>query len=267
MFARLRIGLTVVFLCVITLLLAPIQLLAIRFDWPFAQTLPLLWHKLAVRLIGLKIIIHGKCSKERPLLLVANHISWMDIPVLGSIAPMSFIAKHEVATMPGASVLAKLQRTTFVEREARRQVSSQVSEISERLDKGDAMVLFAEGTTCDGNTIGEFKSSLFASAQAALENSPTSKVMIQPVSIAYTHLHGVPLGRIMRKETSWIGDEDLLPHALDVLKRGAYTVVVSFGEPIEFDVDGNRKRIAKQTHAEVREMFLKSLHGSGVEAA
>ena len=157
--------------------------------------------------------------------------------------------------------LSTLQRTVFVERERRHRSGDQASEIALRLKAGDAMVLFAEGTTGVGNLLLPFKSTLFGAATMAVGHGGADEVAIQPVSIAYTRRHGMPLGRAGRMALSWIGDQDLAPHITGLLREGAVDVEVRFGEPVVFSAQSNRKEAARLVEARVREMAQAALRG------
>jgi 1-acyl-sn-glycerol-3-phosphate acyltransferase len=259
--ARLRIAFMVLVLGLLTLVSMPLQALAIRFGWPLARFLPWLWHRVACPLAGLRVIVHGAPSASRPLMLVANHQSWADIIALGHVMPLSFIAKSEVREWPGFGMLARLQRTIFVERDDRRRTAEQAHAIADRLTAGDAMVLFAEGTTSDGNEVLPFKTALFGAAQAALRRSDANAVAIQPVSIAYVRAHGLPLGRYHRPLAAWPGDVTLAPHLLRFLREGAIDVEISFAAPIVFTGESDRKAVARKAEAEVRRMMAESLAG------
>ena len=237
----------------------PVQGLAIRWGLRIAHRLPMRFHRRALRALGVRVTVTGKPAADRPLLLTANHASWLDILVLGSLMPMSFIAKSEVAGWPVFGTLARLQRTVFVERERRARTGDQTREIAERLGAGDAMVLFPEGTTGDGNTVLPFRSALLGAARAAMENGNHAHVLVQPVAIAYTRLHGLPIGRQWRPLVAWIGDEDLMPHLLGIARDGAVDVTVAFGEPIAFDRDGDRKRVTIAAETAVRRMLSAAL--------
>lgn len=260
MIGYLRLITLVVVLFLFTLILAPIQLVAIKLNLELAKHLPTYWHKLAIWLAGVRVHVNGQIPKTRPLLIVSNHISWMDIPILGSITDLSFIAKREVGEMTGANFLSFLQRTIFVTRENRREAGKQAQAVTNRLLNNEAIVLFAEGSTFDGTLLGEFKSSLFGSAQYALASNLMETIHIQPISIAYTTCHGIHMGRNLRKEVAWVGDQELFPHAKKVLLKSGYDVEVTFGEMIEVDGFARRRDLAAQTHAQVQTMFMRSLH-------
>lgn len=261
MIAAFRVVLVISAFLALTLSLLPVQMLALALGHSVMRRLPRWWHRAMCSIMGLKVHIHGEVSPERPLLLVSNHISWKDILVLGSCADVVFIAKAEVRTWPVFGWLARLQRSVFVERQERRKTGNQISEVAERLAAGEVVVLFAEGTTSDGNRVLPFNSSLFGAASAALPHAPQGVVHIQPVSIAYVRLHGVPMGRYHRPIAGWPGDVALGPHLLRVIRGGAIDVEVIFGDSIAFDAQSDRKKTARLVEARVREGLNAALHG------
>jgi len=261
MFKSIRIGLALLALGAVTPPMAAMQALAIRSGRFNEKLLPKAWHRIVLKTLGMRVRVVGKMSSERPLLLAANHISWTDICVLGAVAEASFIAKSEVAGWPVVGTLSRLQRTVHIERERRRGSGEQAREIAKRLASRDPMVLFAEGTTSDGNVLQPFKSTLFGAARLALEESGSDRVFVQPVAISYTHIHGMPMGRQHRTVAAWIGDSDLVPHVVALLREGAVDVQVEFGEPVEFTAESNRKEIARLAEQRVRDMRAKALRG------
>ncbi len=261
MIAYLRLILAAAGFALVTLVLLPIQLLFVKTGWSLQKKLPVLFHKIVRRLLGIRIHVHGKMAMNRPLMLAANHSSWADIVVLSAVAEVSFIAKSQVATWPLFGLFAKLQRSVFVEREKRGRTHDQASEIATRLTDGDVMVLFAEGTTSDGNRVLPFKTSLFGAAQVAIRETSAETVTIQPVTIAYTRVHGLPMGRFHRPVIAWPGDVELGPSLIGMLKEGAYDVDVRFGEPVEIDSKSDRKALARLMEERVRAMMQTSLQG------
>jgi len=262
MISKIRNGLILLFVAAVTTAVAVSQVVVLKTGWGNPSLVPRLWHKSILWALGFRVHVVGSLSRKRPLLIVANHISWTDIGVLGSIADVSFIAKAQMQGWPLMGWLSTLQRTVFVERERRHRSGEQAGEIARRLQEGDAMVLFAEGTTGDGNMMLPFKSTLFGAATMAVGHDGVEEVAIQPVAIVYTRRHGMPLGRAGRMALSWIGDEDLVPHVAGLLKRGAVDVEVRFGEPVVFSATSNRKEVARLVEARVREMMRAVLHGA-----
>lgn len=225
-----------------------------RTGLPGAALAPRLWHRTILRVLGIRVHVKGKLAAGRPLLVAANHVSWTDIMVIGATADVYFIAKAELADWPIMGRLAKLQRVIFVERDRKHRSRAQVHAIAERLHSGDPVVLFAEGTTGDGNNLLPFKSTLFGAAQAALLEIPEQSVLVQPVAIAYTRTQGVVMGRRERARVSWIGDTPLLPHLRGLFATSAIDVEVRFGEPVAFSETGDRKAVAREIETRVRSM-------------
>jgi len=220
---------------------------------------PRLWHRMVLRVLGIRLHVHGSLAKQRPLLVASNHISWTDIMVLGSVADVYFIAKSEMAGWPVIGTIARYRRTVFVERERKRKSGEQADEIAARLAHGHPMVLFAEGTTSDGNFVMPFKSSLFGGASRAISEGSVDRVYVQPVAIAYTRLQGLPMGRQHRPHATWIGDAALAPHILALLREGAVDVEVHFGDPVELTARSRRKDVAAAVETEVSRMMQAAL--------
>jgi lyso-ornithine lipid O-acyltransferase len=230
-----------------TLSLMPVQGLGLAMRRPWTRTFPAFYHRWCCRILGFEVRTIGAPTIRRPALFVSNHVSYADITVLGSLIAGSFIAKTEVAGWPLFGWLAKLQRTVFVDRRVRSTVSQRDS-LTARLAAGDALILFPEGTSSDGNRILPFKSALFSAAEAMQAIAP---VVIQPVSIAYTRLDGIPLGRLLRPFFAWYGTAELAPHLWNMIGLGTVEVVVEF-HPLTWFADcGSRKALAQYCEARV----------------
>lgn len=221
-----------------------VGLIAFLLVHPFgrrAQRAVILWHhRTNCRIAGFRIEIRGEMRREHPTLFVCNHISYFDIPIIGALVDGCFVAKSEVAGWPVIGLLAKLQRTVFVERRARRAADHR-SEMTERLEGGDNLILFPEGTSSDGNGVLPFKSSLFAVAEAPVGGQP---VVVQTLSIAYTKLDDMPLGRYLRPFFAWYGDMELAGHLWQALGLGCCTVVLEFHPPVTIEDLGSRKALS-----------------------
>jgi lyso-ornithine lipid O-acyltransferase len=238
------------------------QWIAVALRLPARRLIPVLYHRAICRLLGVRIRVNGQPPRRGPVLLIANHVSWLDICVLTALAPVVFVAKREVSTWPVFGLLAKLQRSVFVDRSRRQATRDTNTEIAARLAEGDPVVLFAEGTSSDGNRVLPFRSSLIGAARTATENGTgASAVAIQPLAIVYTGIDGLPIGRQHRPHVAWYGAMDLLPHLAAVIRRGAIDVTVSFGEPLAFDHSADRKAIARAMEQSVREMRVAALRG------
>lgn len=257
----LRIVYMFLLLSVVTLVLLPAQLIGLYFDLPIRRRIPRLWHKVACHALGIRVHVHGRLEAAKPLLLVANHVSWKDIMVLGSVADVAFIAKTEVRDWPIFGWLARLQKTIFVARDQKRHAGTQVNEIAERLAGDEIVVLFPEGTTSDGNRLLPIKSSLFGAASSAADQVPGQLVHVQPVAIAYTGIQGVAMGRYHRPVAAWPGSIALVPSLMGLMKAGAIDVDVTFGETTPFRKGDNRKALSIQTTMDLRTMLNFSLRG------
>lgn len=239
---------------VFTLPLMPLQYLFVRTRSPWARSFPHWYHRRVCALLGVRLHVQGEVAEDRPVLLIANHVSWLDIPVMSAVAPVSFVAKREVNTWPFVGSLARLQRSVFVDRERRGAVAGTAAEIMGRLRAGDHVVLFAEGTSSDGNGVLPFKTSLFAAAKPSGPQAAELEAGIsaQTLTIAYTRQHGLPLRRRNRPYIAWYGDMDMPSHAWALLKRGPIDVGVRIGPPVALDQFADRKALARYSEAQVR---------------
>ena len=248
----------------LTVPLMPVQAALLRLSPRHARRFPHWYHRHVCRLLGIRIEIDGEVARDRPVLLVANHTSWLDIPVLSAVAPVSFVAKKEVGGWPFVASLARLQRSVFVDRARRTAVGQAAGEILARLAQGDTVVLFAEGTSSDGNRVLPFMTSLFAAAKpsgAVGEQAPDA--VVQTLSLVYTRLHGIPLGRADRTLVGWYGDMEMRSHAWRLLKAGPLDVRIRIGPPVPLANFADRKDLARQSEAEVREHVVRILRARG----
>lgn len=247
-------------LIVVALLLLPFQVAGIVLNNRLQRIVPILFHRAACALIGVRITQVGERSRENPVLLLSNHASWLDISVLGAVAPVVFVAKSEVANWPVFGWLAKLQRTIFVERERRHKTGDAARAMGDRLLGGDVVVLFPEGTSSDGIRILPFRSALIGAVHHTIgDQTHHDRVTVQPVSIAYVRYGGVPVGRALRDKVAWYGETELVPHLMNMLAAGAVDVTVSWGEPVGYGMNADRKRIARDAEAAVRRMTARAL--------
>jgi 1-acyl-sn-glycerol-3-phosphate acyltransferase len=253
---------------VVTLLLAPLQLIGMAFGLRLQRVIPHWYHRMFCALAGVRIREIGHRTIDTPVLILANHVSWLDICVIGALAPVVFVAKSEVARWPVFGWLARLQRTIFIDRQARHKTGAATQEIGDRLLNGDAVVLFAEGTSSDGTRILPFRSALIGAVHHALgSNTKHSTITVQPMSLAYVGFDGLPPGRALRERVAWYGDADLIPHFIGILASGAIDVTVSFGEARAYDMTADRKAIARDAEQAVRRMTTAALRAGPAKAA
>jgi 1-acyl-sn-glycerol-3-phosphate acyltransferase len=231
---------------VFTMLLMPVQAIGLLLHQRWVTSFPRFYHRCCCRILGLRVRRIGEPVTARPVLFAANHVSYLDITIFGSLIAGSFIAKREVVRWPLFGWLAKLQRSVFIDRQIR-STAEQRDSIAGRLAAREALILFPEGTSGDGNRVLPFKSALFSVADQAA----SGPVTVQPVSIAYTRLDGMPIGRRFRPLFAWYGAMAMAPHLWRVLGLGTIEVVVEFHPPTTLAACGSRKTLARYCEARV----------------
>jgi 1-acyl-sn-glycerol-3-phosphate acyltransferase len=239
-----------------TFLLMPVQAFGLALRRPWTTTFPCFYHRRCCRILGLRLRRIGHPTKARPVLFAANHISYLDVTVLGALIAGSFIAKTEVARWPLFGWLALLQRSVFIDRQVR-STARQRDTIAGRLAAKEALILFPESTSGDGNRVLPFKSALFSVA----DHAATGPVTVQPVSIAYTRLDGIPIGRRLRPLFAWYGAMTLAPHLWTMLGLGTVEVVVEFHRPTTLADCGSRKALARYCQERVAGGLANALSG------
>ena len=250
----LRLLIRIILICIWLLFITIFLIILKPFNFSIYDNFPRFFHIGFLKILNIKVNLVGKIHKERPGLLISNHASWLDIPILSSLTNISFIAKSEISKWPLFGFLAKLQDTVFVERRAIK-AAKQKNEINDILLTGKRLVLFPEGTSSDGNRVLKFKSSLFSVVEHSTEN-----YLIQAVTICYKGLNGLPMSRSERPLISWWGDMDLMSHLWNILKLNSTDILVIAHEPIE-EVS-NRKSLAKIAWVQVSQGMGLALSGN-----
>ena len=252
--SRLRAALVLSSFACLTIPLMPVQQVFVWF-WPWmARTFPMYYHRVVLRILGVRIQIDGEALKRGPAIFAANHVSWLDIVILSSLAPVSFIAKRDVKSWPFFGALAQLQRTVFVDRNRRYTTGISRDEMRERLMAGDMLVLFAEGTSGDGARVLPFKSAFFSAAEHP-------GVSVQPLSIVYTGHRNLPMTRRLRPLYAWYGAMEMPPHLWSAMAHGPIEVKIICHPPLTIDAMGDRKSMAKHAENAVRAGLIHALHG------
>jgi 1-acyl-sn-glycerol-3-phosphate acyltransferase len=230
-----------------TLLVAvPVALLVACGQVSLCRRVGHFYWRVAVLIVGLDIVVRGRVCAERPALFVCNHASYLDIVVLGSLLPAAFVAKKDVRDWPVIGLLARLGRTVFVDRRPRKSLH-QRDEMVARLSRDrESVILFPEGTSNDGNHVLPFKSALFSVAETVRPDG--RPLAVQPVSVAYTRLDGLPIGRGWRPFVAWYGGMELVSHVWTVLGLGRLTVEVDCHPPVTLEQFGSRKALADHCH-------------------
>lgn len=233
--------------------LGPPHWIALRLLRRRAALAPVLFHRAFLRLFGVRVMQSGTPpAPGEAALVLANHVSWLDIIAVGSLRPLSFVAKSEIAGWPLIGALAGLQRTIYIDRQRRGATATVSTAMGHRLAEGELVVLFAEGTTGDGTRLLPFRSSLVGAARAALQaEAGRGRVRLQPLAITYPRRNGLPVTRAERAEIAWYGDMELA-HLAAFVQGGPIDVHVVWGAPIVFEATTDRKAATAAAEAEVR---------------
>lgn len=195
------------------------------------------------RFLGVHVRVIGDVtggSPGRPVVFVSNHCSWIDIPILGGVLDGCFVAKGEIARWPVVSAIARLGRSVFVTRQ-RGSTRQELDTMRGRLSQGDSLVLFPEGTSSDGSRVLPFRSTFFAVADQQEGLAP----IIQPVSIVYDRLGGLPAGRASRPVFAWYGDMDIASHFWRLAQHTGLRATVLLHAPVDPARFTDRKALAQ----------------------
>jgi 1-acyl-sn-glycerol-3-phosphate acyltransferase len=213
--------------------------------WPKVAW-PRVYWAVMCRLIGLHVNVVGTPAQRgvdgRPLVYVSNHSSWLDILVLGSRLNASFTAKGEVGTWPVIRTIARLGRTVYVRRQ-RATMQREAAEMSARLRAGDNLILFPEGTTSDGSRVLPFRSAFLSIAEVPV-TADHRTALVQPVSVVYDRLAGLPTGRASRPVFAWYGDMDIASHFWRLAGYRGLRVTVLLHTPLDPAAFPNRKALS-----------------------
>jgi 1-acyl-sn-glycerol-3-phosphate acyltransferase len=229
--------------------LVPAELLLRRLRPGLPPYLPRQFHRLLLKGLGVEVRLHGAPARPQGVLFVANHLSWADVPVLGSRLLGHFVAKAEVGTMGPVGWFADLQRTIYVDRDRKRTTDVQRNAVADRLAAGGNVILFPEGTTGDGVEVLPFNSSLFAAVDGLAD------AVVQPVSLAYTRIRGMPITRRRLSDVVWLGDTGIGEHAVDFLRLGRVTAEIACHPAVRAADFADRKALARHCQAQVADGY------------
>ncbi|WP_322015079.1 lysophospholipid acyltransferase family protein [Paraburkholderia sp. J12] len=208
------------------------------------------WSLKMLQLCGMKLVVHNDAATlDAGALVVSNHISWIDIYVINAWRPTPFVSKAEIRNWPLIGWFAQNLDTVFVEREKRSDARRIMHELAARLQRGELMCVFPEGTTSDGRALKPFHTNMF---QAAVE----AERPVQPLCIYYEDAQGR-----QSVAPAYIDDVSLKQSLDALLKAGPLTAHVYVGEPIA--AEGDRRKLAGQAQAAV-EAALESMRGPAV---
>ena len=212
------------------------------------------------KIFGIKIKYSGMPNKKN-VLFVSNHISYLDIMILGSSIKALFVAKSDIKNWPIINKLCFKGKTIFVERDKIRSVNKQMQIIKEKMREGYNVILFPEGTSSDGSKVLKFKSSLFK----LIDHPELKDFNIQPISISYSKLDGLPLDKIFRPFLAWFGAMDLLSHAWKFLGLGVSEVNIHFHKSRKFSYFSDRKHACNFCFNQISDQVMNNFRSLEVE--
>lgn len=227
--------------------LIPPYLFGQAFRPTLARAVARLWGRGSCRIAGVAVRRYGRPAEDRPTLYVANHVSYLDIPIIAAAIDAIFVAKREVASWPLFGFIARIGRTIFIERNPTH-ADAECALLCQTLARGESLLLFPEGTSSDGSDVLPFKSSLF---EAAIKGR-AEPVPVQPVSLAY---RGFRAGTRFKDEErllyAWCGDMTLLPHLWNMLTLPGAEVVLHFHPPAAPAMLESRKALAQYVRNQI----------------
>jgi len=193
--------------------------------------------------LGIKLSLIGQPSRLKPLVLVGNHCSYLDIIILSSVFPVCFVAKSEIKGWFFFGFLAKIQNSIFIDRRNFKTLDS-LRKVSKSLSEQFAIVIFPEGTTNDGKKIMKFRPSLFK----IFEDIPTLR--LQNFSLCYTHINSMPLDNRLRPTIAWYGGMNMITHLGKFLNLSSINAKLLF-HPTTTTNGINRKKLAEASRNQV----------------
>ena len=227
-----------------------IQLVILLFSrGKIAYLTPYIWHHGVCKIFRVTVTTSGEIAPPNATLYISNHMSWIDIPVIGSVLKASFVAKREVASWPIFGFLSKLQQTAFIDRN-RRSALKEKDSLKNKLETGKSLILFPEGTSSDGSSVLPFKSSLFELAKGEKD------ITLQPFSITIQGINKQPvLTQKQRDLYAWHGDMDLAPHLWTFAQQKHIHIHLDFLSPLEITLESQRKEISNHAYQLILSSF------------
>lgn len=239
-----------------TCVLVPIQILWMLIIWYPKHQSPIvrLWFRYVQWLLGIHLtIINKKLLSKRKKIFLGNHISYLDIIVLGAAFDCFFVAKSDVASWPLFGFLSKIGGTIFISRQ-RSKIKEQIPLLKNHIDRGQSLFLFPEGTTSNGRQVLPFKSGLL-NVLPLVKKRP----VLQPISLVYTYANDRSM--IVQDDfdlTAWYGDMELLPHLWTVFRQKRFKATIHVHHAIA-DYDPEQlKELVTDIHQTVKHGFEKS---------
>lgn len=220
------------------------HLVGLTSPWPARFLYGIAW------ILNIRIATEGVPLKE-DVFYVANHVSWIDIPIIGGVTRSAFVAKAEIRKWPITGWLATMNHTVFVSRGDRLGVGKQIEELKAAIEDHQPVTIFPEGTTTDGSSLLPFKPSLFA-----VLVPPPRGIRVQPIMLDFNGLG---------QEVGWIGTEGALHYTWRIMcRRDVIPIRMLFLTPFDPTHCNDRKEIAQTAREQIRRALSASLGGKSV---
>jgi 1-acyl-sn-glycerol-3-phosphate acyltransferase len=240
----------------------PQAILILFYRGPHAYHIPYLWHKGICLIFGLRVRVEGAPIETAQTLFVSNHVSYLDIPVIGSTLKASFVAKNEVAGWPVFGFLSRMQQTAFISR-SRNHAQREKNALGNMLKEGKSLILFPEGTSTDGRDVASFKSSLFSMTL----DGEHPDLLIQPFTLRIDRVDGKsPDDQAVRDLFAWYGDMTMPPHLRAFTAGRGADVTLVFHSPIRPNDYPDRKSLAEACESAVRSGLTGAKIATGLAA-
>lgn len=241
----------------ITILAIVVYPLAVALGPAARRIVRQLWSRGSCRALGIRVRCAGTPFSACPTMIVANHVSYIDVIALGCFTDATFIAKSEIKGWPLFGFIASCAGTMFVRRHWR-QALIQRNAIAARMRRGESFILFGEGTSSNGLAVKPFKTSLLSVAEPWVLDCP---VAVQGATLAYTRLHdGRPFDRTTCDLYAWYDDMPFAPHLGQLLGERGCEIEIRLHEPVlSWSVD-SRKILAGQLRSEIRSTLATIRH-------
>lgn len=217
---------------------------------PLARDVLVRWCYAGIlRITGIRLTISGHLAAVRPLLLVTNHLSYLDVVILGAAAPVRFTPKSEISSWPVIGGICRMCDAVFIDRRPEK-ISDMKQSLETALAGGNVISLFPEGSTGNGLHLLPFRSGFFSLAEEPIAGR---ELTVQPAAIHYTHIRRLPIDTTQWPHIAWYGDMQLVPHLLSLLKLGPINAELVFLPPVALSRFGDRKQLANHCQQAIGE--------------
>ena len=206
--------------------------------------IPQLWHKAMCRILNIRVRFSGKPVAASQAFFIGNHLSHYDIFALGSRLRASFVAKNDLENSPVVKFMCELQQTAFISRSSSAAATAS-SNVRTMLDEGKSVILFPEGTSTRGDTVLDFKSTLFS---LPIEYAGKG-VRIQPFTQIVRAIDGIkPVTKEQKDIYAWDRDNpiEMGPHILNFMKHKGAVVEIIFHDPAQISPEEDRKQLSQR---------------------